>query len=189
MSQPDQAISLPMRDGTPYRIQLCVEPGTRHSPEFLRGRIDEAFGRLSSQSRWQRFASPLHRLSASQLDYLTDLDNHDRVAWCASVGRDDQELGIGLARYVRLQDERDVAEFALTVVDEYQGQGVGSQLMRRLIASAHANGLRALRGYVLRGNQRMLAICRRLDADLTSADPSTIVAEIDVSRQIAEPPP
>ena len=187
MSGQVQAISLAMRDGTPYRIQLCVEPGTRHSAEYLRGQIDAAFARLSSQSRWQRFAAPLHRLSDGQLDYLTDLDNHDRVAWCASVGQDDQELGIGLARYVRLHEERDAAEFALTVVDAYQGQGVGSQLMRRLIASAHENGLRALRGYVLRGNQRMLAICRRLDADLTSADASTIVAEIDVSRQRVVP--
>jgi hypothetical protein len=33
----------------------------------------------------------------------------------------------------------------------------------------------------------MLAICRRLDADLTSADASTIVAEIDVSRQRVVP--
>lgn len=172
---------LRMRDGRGYRVQLCVEPGTPHSPEFLRGRIAEAFTRLSSQSRWQRFSAPIHRLSARQLDYLTDIDNRDRVAWCASVGADDSEVGIGLARYIRLQDEPEVAEFALTVVDAYQGQGVGSQLMQKLIESAAANGLRVLRGYVLRSNQRMLAICRRRGAALSTADASTIVAEIEVA--------
>ena len=183
MSVPARMVELSMRDGTPFRVQLCVEPGTPHSPEFLRGQITEAFGRLSNQSRWQRFAAPVHRLSDRQLDYLTDLDNYDRVAWCASVGRGDQEKGIGLARYIRLHDEPDVAEFALTVVDAYQGQGVGSQLMQKLIETARHNGLRTLRGYVLRGNQRMLAICHQSDATVSAVDSSTIMTEIDVSGQ------
>ena len=188
MSEPVRMVELSMRDGTPFYVQLCVEPGTPYSPEFLRGQITEAFGRLSNQSRWQRFAAPVHRLSDQQLDYLTDLDNHDRVAWCASVGRGDQAKGIGLARYIRLHDEPDVAEFALTVVDAYQGQGVGSLLMQRLIETARQNGLRTLRGYVLRGNQRMLAICHRSGATLSAADPSTVMTEIDVSGQVASEP-
>ena len=116
MSEPARIVELSMRDGTPFRVQLCVEPGTPHSPEFLRGQIAEAFGRLSTRSRWQRFSAPVHRLSDRQLDYLTDIDNRDRVAWCASASRGSQRIGIGLARYIRLHDEPDVAEFALTVV-------------------------------------------------------------------------
>ena len=183
MSEPVHTFELNMRDGTPFRVQLCVEPGTAHSPEFLRGHIAEAFTRLSSQSRWQRFAAPVHQLSDWQLDYLTDIDNCDRVAWCASVGQGESETGIGLARYIRLQDEPDVAEFALTVVDAYQGQGVGSQLMQKLVESARANGVRAMRGYVLRGNQRMFSISRRFGAVISTADASTAVVEIDVFAQ------
>ncbi len=182
MSEPVRKVELKMRDGTPFRVQLCVEPGTPHSPEFLRCQITEAFDRLSNQSRWQRFAAPVHQLSDRQLDYLTDIDNRDRVAWCASVGHGEQETGIGLARYIRLTDEPDVAEFALTVVDAYQGQGVGSELMKRLFDTARHNSLQTLRGYVLRGNQRMLAICKRLGATLSAADSSTIVADIDLSE-------
>ncbi|MDJ0738757.1 MAG: GNAT family N-acetyltransferase [Gammaproteobacteria bacterium] len=169
-----------MRDGTPFRLQLCVEPGTAHSPEFLKGQIADALQRLSAQSRWMRFAAPVNELTDSQLDYLTDLDNHDRVAWCASTLRDDAEIGIGLGRYVVLADPPGLAEFALTVVDAYQGQGVGLALLRTLVESAGDNGIARLRGYVLKGNRRMLALCRHVGGRLTSADASTFVVDIDV---------
>lgn len=155
-----------MKDGTPYHVQLCVESGTEHSSEMLKGRIAEAMQRLSGRSRWQRFAAPVTRLSEQQLDYLTALDNRFKVAWCAWVPRDGNELGIGLGRYVALREDLAIAEFALTVVDDYQGQGVGEVLLRRLVRSALENRIRELRGHVLAGNRAMLALSRHFDAHI-----------------------
>ena len=169
---------LAMKDGTPYSVQPCVEQGTAHTAEFLKTQIASALEKLSVQSRWQRFASPMARLTDAQLDYLTRLDGKDRVAWCATVERDGDEHGIGLARYVRLAHDPGVAEFAVTVVDEYQAQGIGYALMTKLKETARENGLTTLRGYVLPSNRRMLALCRRLGAGLGTPESGFITAEI-----------
>ena len=169
-----------MKNGTPYRIQLCLEPEKEHTQAFLKDQIVNAMEAMSGQSRWQRFASPVDKLSDSQLDYLTDLDGKERVAWCASVMTKKGERGIGLARYVKLPGTDGVAEFAITVVDEFQGQGVGYQLLRRLIGTASENNLKILRGYIRVGNRAMLALCRRFAAHITSEDAGTVRADIPI---------
>lgn len=174
-----------MKNGTPYQIQLCVEPETQHSPECLKRQIANALDCMSSQSRWQRFASPINRLTDKQLDYLTNLDGKDRVAWCASICADDEERGIALARYVKLQDEKNVAEFAITVVDEFQGQCIGYELLQQLLKTARSNGLEILRGYVLSGNKHMLSLSRRFDASFHSEDSSFIIVDILVTTSVA----
>ena len=175
-----------MKDGTPYQIQLCIEPDTQHNAEFLKCQIANAIDSMSSRSLWQRFASPIHHLSESQLDYLASLDGKDRVAWCASIRTNNEERGIGLARYVRLEDANDVAEFALTVIDEFQGQGIGYQLLRQLIETARSNSLEVLRGYVLPSNKHMLSLCRRFGASTQAEDSSFLRADIPLTRNKAD---
>lgn len=172
-----------MKNGTPYRIQLCIEPETQHTPEFLKDQIAKALESLSSQSRWQRFASPMNHLSEAQLDYLANLDGKDRVAWCASICTENNERGIGLARYMKLTDEDNVAEFAITVVDEFQGQGIGYELLKKLIETARGNYLEILRGYILSSNKHMLSLCERFDASLHQEDFSLIRADIVIAKR------
>jgi len=181
MNQRSRAFTLSMNNGTRYRIQPCVEPGTQHTPDFLRGQIIEAMAGLSSQSLWDRFAGPVNSLSERQLDYLTSLDGRDRVAWCASVDVDGRDRGIALGRYVRLAEEPDVAEFALTVIDEFQGQGIGRQLLSCLVDTARENGLRILRGQLTTGNRAMLALCREFGAVMHRDPPNYLTADIPVS--------
>ena len=125
---------------------------------------------MSDQSRWLRFASAVTELSDKQLDYLIDLDGSNRVAWCAGAIAGNKRTGIGLARYLRLPDESDTAEFAVSVVDEFQGQGVGRSLLKKLIESAQLNNIRLLRGYVLPQNDRMLGLAKHLQADILLDD-------------------
>ena len=67
-----------MKNGTPYQVQQCIEPGTEHSAQFLRGQIVEGLAELSLESRWHRFANPIHKLTGDQLDILVDLD-YERI--------------------------------------------------------------------------------------------------------------
>jgi len=170
-----------MQNGTPYQIQLCVEPGTQHSPEFLKEQITDALDHMSIQSRWLRFASPINSLTDEQLDYLVDLDGKDRAAWCASISANDDERGIGLARYIKLKDENNVAEFALTLVDEFQGQGIGYVLLKQLLKTARNNHLKKLRGYVLPSNKHMLSLCQRFDASFYTDDASFVIVDIPIT--------
>jgi RimJ/RimL family protein N-acetyltransferase len=122
----------------------------------------------------------MNTLSDSQLDYLATLDNKDRLAWCAHEEGDDMN-GAGIARYVRLPDEPDIAEFAITIVDAYQGRGLGSILLGRLIESARENGIRILRGYVLPGNSAMIRLGKRFDAQIKHED-SALRVDIAVQQ-------
>jgi GNAT superfamily N-acetyltransferase len=71
---------------------------------------------------------------------------------------------MGVARYVRLADEPTVAEAAVTVVDRYQGRGLGTALLKLIVGSALANGITTLRNYVLASNTAMLDIFNELGA-------------------------
>ena len=159
-----------MKTGSPYEIHRCVDPAMHFTRQLLKEQIRQGMKCLSTESLWHRFAAPLHELSDEQLEYLTDLDGHDRVAWCAVTVEDGEYRGIGLSRYIRLPDKNDYAEFAVTVIDAFQGRGIGRALLEKLIESARENGIRRLRGYVLPGNKRMLDLCRHLQANVGRDD-------------------
>ena len=138
-----------LEDGTPVALRL-LRPEDR---ELLR----QGFEQLSSESRYQRFMSVKPELTETDLERLTDVDGEDRFAIGAVRLTDDgrEGEGLGVARFARLPDEPEVAEPAVTVVDEAQGKGLGSLLLRRLGAAARERGVRFFRGEVLIRNERM----------------------------------
>ena len=156
---PDLLHSLSMKNGAPYEIRPCIDPRMPFARAQLKEEIRRGLAQLTTESRWQRFASGVGELSDRQLDYLADVDGQDRVAWCAAVRQGEAFHGIGLP------DRPDIAEFAVTVIDEFQGQGVGRQLLGQLRQTAAAQGIGILRGYVLPSNQRMLRLCRQFGAE------------------------
>jgi acetyltransferase len=157
-----------------------MEPNTRHNAEFLKKQIELGFQHMSPRSRQSRFATAINHLSEEQLDYLTDLDGKDKLAWCATVTRNGEESGIGIARYIKLPNENSMAEFAITVVDKYQGQGVGHRLLSKLIESAAQNGFKVLRGYILTSNLPMLTLCKHFDSSKSLVDGPFVIVDIVV---------
>ncbi len=103
----------------------------------------EGFERLSPNSRYARFMAPKSKLTESELRYLTEVDGVDHFAMGAIrrhlVSKDE---GVGIARFVRLRDRPDTAEPAVTVSDDYQGKGLGSILLQRLIEAAWERDVR-----------------------------------------------
>lgn len=149
-----------LKNGTQCSIRLC-HTDCCHDRELLKEGIRAAWCHVSPQSRFSRFGYTPDRLNDQQLDYLADLDNLNRLAWCAYTGDNTHSTGIGIARYMRLQDEPGVAEFAVTVVDEYQHAGLGFILLGKLVESARAAGLETLRGYIRPSNRAMLALAKK----------------------------
>jgi hypothetical protein len=76
-----------------------------------------SFERLGEESRYRRFLTSKKELSAAELDYLVDVDHSDHEAIIAV----DQLSGeaVGVARYVRSNDDAEVAELAVTVIDDW----------------------------------------------------------------------
>jgi RimJ/RimL family protein N-acetyltransferase len=110
-------------------------------------------GRLSRQSVYYRFFSPIPRVTREQLRHLVAVDYLDRMAIVAE--RDDRIIGVG--RYDRARGT-DHAEIAFTVEDAYQGRGVGTMLLDRLIGVARDRGIRVFEADVLNDNTRMLRV-------------------------------
>jgi len=92
----------------------------------------EGLRQLSPQSKFARFGSGISGLSASELRYLTDVNQVSHVAWGATI--DEEPAGVG--RYI--VDSAAEAEIAITVVDRFQRRGLGRALFDALAASARA---------------------------------------------------
>ena len=139
-----------LRDGRRVHLRP-LGPGDKDA-------LREGFDRLSKQSKYFRFLSAMGGLTAAQLRYLTEVDQENHHAWCAYILDGEREIGIGVARCVRLDDRPDVAEFAVTVIDEYQLLGAGKILLEKLIRLARQSGITAFMGYVHRDNTAMTSL-------------------------------
>jgi RimJ/RimL family protein N-acetyltransferase len=142
-----------LRDGRLLRMR----PIRESDAEGLRA----AFHRLSEESRYQRFMAPVKEVTPDMLERATHLDPSREVALVITHGMDGGELIVGGARFVGDRDH-DCCEFAVTLVDDWQGLGLGRRVMRKLLRVAEAMGYRAMYGYVLASNAPMLALMRRL---------------------------
>ena len=117
---------------------------------------------LSAESRYFRFLSTMAELSPAMLARFTQIDYDREMAIIAVIPNDQGgERIIGVARYL-LNPDAVTSEFALAVADEYQGQGIGSALMKRIAAIARERGLKAVIGLVLGNNRDMLALMHSL---------------------------
>lgn len=142
-----------LRDGS--RIALReVRPSDKEG-------IASAFARLSPESRYRRFFTPMQRLSQADLRYLTEVDHRDHEAVIA-IGPGDEPVGV--ARYVR-REQPDEAEVAVVVVDDWQGRGAGTAVLERLIERAAANGIERFVALVLAENSEALDLFRSIAPD------------------------
>jgi acetyltransferase len=132
-----------------------VRPLEQRDREDLAG----AISRLSPQTRYLRFANAKPHMTSRELDFLVDVGRREHRALLAV----DPATGWGVAvvRYVALQAEPTVAEIAATVSDEWQGHGLGTEMVVRLIEQARDDGFSALRASVLATNKRSIAMLLR----------------------------
>jgi len=119
-------------------------------------RIRRLFDRLSPETRYRRFFSPVTKLDERMVAYLVGVDHDDREALVALV---DDEI-IGVARYDRRHDDPTIAEIAVVVEDAWQGNGVGRFLMKRLGAEAVQRGITRFTADVLPSNEAPVKLAR-----------------------------
>src|SRR3954449_9887310 len=98
---------------------------------------------LSPETAMKRFLSPKASFSAAELRYLTEVDQHDHIAY---VVVDGAQL-VAVARCVRTGP--DVADVAIVIGDRWQGLGLGRRLLRMLAARALEEGITRLAGTML----------------------------------------
>jgi GNAT superfamily N-acetyltransferase len=122
---------------------------------------------LSAESAYRRFLAPKKQLSAAELRYLTELDFRDHVAFVA-VAADDPRRLVGVARWVRSQEDPALAEFAFLVSDHLQGQGLGTALGDALAGAARARGVERFVATTLPHNVPAHRLLAHIGTDLTT---------------------
>jgi GNAT superfamily N-acetyltransferase len=115
--------------------------------------IRQFYGRLSSETIYRRFLSPITLPNEALVKRLVDIDHHDRDALIAL-----DERGIaGVARY-GIAPSVTSHEVAVVVADDWQGHGLGSLLLRRLAHIARLRGIASFHATMLGDNRRAQAL-------------------------------
>ena len=142
-----KGFTLPLRDGE----LVDFRPVRQDDRET----IQNGMSALSLQSRYFRFFSPIAKLSEAQLQYFTAADQENHIAWIALAHDEPGHPGLGIARFIRMQNQPRIAEFAVVVIDSHQQRGLGTILMAVLHRMASIKGIDSLRGFILPENTVM----------------------------------
>jgi RimJ/RimL family protein N-acetyltransferase len=89
---------------------------------------------------------------------------------------------VGIARYVRDVDDPQAAEIAVTIIDDWQGRGLGTELLARLSDRARQEGVRRFTALADASNVAVAALLRNAGAHLVRRGRGTVEYEITLTR-------
>jgi RimJ/RimL family protein N-acetyltransferase len=125
--------------------------------------LRDLFWRLSPESRYFRFLSPVQRPPESTLHHLAEVDHQDRDALVASV---DNHV-VAVARYDRSATEPSKAEVAVVVEDAWHRHGIATALLRELGGVASERGVERFTATVAAENRAITTLVRSLPVRAT----------------------
>jgi acyl-CoA hydrolase/GNAT superfamily N-acetyltransferase len=131
---------------------VLVRPARISDEELLK----DMFYRLSDESTYQRFLSYKRYHPHDEMQKLVDLDYHANIAFVAEVLGEHPRI-IAMCRH-DIDPATNLADIAFVVADDWQGKGLGTTLMRRMIDVARERGLAGFSADVLTTNLGMLGI-------------------------------
>jgi GNAT superfamily N-acetyltransferase len=138
-----------LRDGRRFQIR-ALRPGDQE--ELL-----AAAAETSAKSLYRRFFSFKRGFTHDEIARFVNVDFVSHVALVATLEEGARgDIIIGGGRYIVVEPRK--AEVAFVVIDRYQGQGVGTALLRHLSTIARDAGLKELTAQVLADNSSMLKV-------------------------------
>ena len=126
------------------------------------GPVQAGFALLEPDEIRQRFLHPMKELSQAQAERLARPDPRREFALVAAEPLPPGEALVGAVARIAIDDNRQDAEFAILVSHFVAGQGLGRQLMRKLVKWAKTKKLDRLYGDVLDHNHAMLQLAQSL---------------------------
>lgn len=118
------------------------------------------FRNLSDPARYDRFMTSLRELPPELMRRFTQVDYANHLALVAEVFAEGRETVVAEARYVRTADVS-AAEFAVSVAEPWQGNGLATLMLGKLACRAAVHGVRRIIGETLATNTRMLSLARK----------------------------
>lgn len=139
--------------------------------------------RLSERTVYMRFLQAMNfsqRVGHERLSRLSFIDYDREIALLAVRRTNEQPEIVGIGR-ISKDFTGSGAEFGLLVSDDFHHQGLGSELLRRLIAIGRDENVSTLHGVFLRENVEMIRLVEKLGFRVVETDREHILrAEIDL---------
>ena len=115
------------------------------------------FYRFSDQSVYYRYFSPVKTMPHSRMQEYVNVDYGKVVSLVGLVGEEGSDRIIAEGRYVKHPD-RPFGDVAFVVDEAYQGKGIASYLLKKLITAARENGLKGFTADVIGSNKSMMRV-------------------------------
>ncbi|CAA6818860.1 MAG: GNAT family N-acetyltransferase [uncultured Thiotrichaceae bacterium] len=124
--------------------------------------LHKCFSKLSPEEIRLRFFASLKSLSHFTAARFTQIDyDREMALTLTDIGISGKTTIYGVVRIIADADN-DTAEFAIIILKEKTGKGLGLLMMQRIIAHAKRRGIRKIVGDVLVENNAMLKLCKTL---------------------------
>lgn len=144
-------------------------------------RLQEFHARLSAESivmRYFRVAPVLYERDARR---LTHLDYDRRMAFVTTIGEGPDERIIGVVRYEPVSESE--GELAFVVEDAWQGQGISTQVLARLLRYARERGYTRMSAVTMATNVRMRDVLTHTNYPCTTRyEDGCLRATLDISN-------
>jgi acetyltransferase len=143
------------------------------------GLYERFFQHVSKDDMRLRFFGPIKDTGHAFIARLTQIDYGRAMALLAIDQASGELMGV-----VRLHCDPDhlTGEYAILLRSDLKGRGLGWALMEVIIEYARSDGLRRIRGDVLRENTVMLRMCQELGFDIRTDqdDPGIQIVSLDL---------
>jgi GNAT superfamily N-acetyltransferase len=154
-----------LRDGRSIHIRAL---GPSDKTEMI-----AAVGRTSDKSLYRRFFAAKRDFTEQEIIFFLQPDFETHIGLVATGEEDGRQVIIGGGRYIVVQPGR--AELAFVVIDQYQGQGIGSILLKHLVVIARAREVSELIAEVLPENASMLKVFQNSGVPVTTKRDAGVV--------------
>ncbi len=150
-------------------LKIFLRP-VRISDEPL---LKDFFYSLSDESLYQRFISARRDVPHEMLQDFVVIDYTRKMVILAVLGESGKETIIGIGQY-SINRDMHTADIALAIRDEYQSQGLGTELIRYLTYLAKRKGLLGFTAEVLMGNQPVFSLFDKMGFDVQKRNESGV---------------
>lgn len=123
------------------------------------GELAHAIETADSETLLHRFFTAAPHITNQQIHYLAEVDYRRRLAL---IARDDEDRGVAVARY-ECHPRSCIAEVAVAVEPSWRGQGLATELLRRLEQPARENGFEAVDAVYLPDNHAVARVFENLE--------------------------
>jgi acyl-CoA hydrolase/RimJ/RimL family protein N-acetyltransferase len=127
--------------------------------------LKDFFYSLSDKSLYQRFISARKDMPHARLQEFVIIDYMKQMSMLAVIRDEEKEVAIGLGQYI-IDADSHTAEVAFAVRDDYQGKGVGTELLSYITYLGKRSGLLGFSAEVLQDNQDMLHLFEKMGFEI-----------------------